>query len=128
MLKKSVALILTLLILATAGHVLAEEMAREGSATIRAYWIVTGTALPMSKELVQMNYDGYGVVVGDDENALLHNASAQIAGGMLLSKGASDNESGLAIYTRPDGEKIFVTFKGSRQMGKGYQKMPMRSL
>ena len=65
MLKKSMSLILTLLILATVGPALAEEMAREGSATIKAFWTVTVTALPMGKELVQMNYDGYGVVVGD---------------------------------------------------------------
>ena len=118
MLKKSVVLILTLLVLATTGPVLAEEMAREGSATIRAYWVVTLTALPMGKELVQMNYDGYGVVVSDTGKGLLHNATAKVVGGMLISKGAYENDSGLVIYTRPDGEKIFATFKGSGQMGK----------
>lgn len=118
MLKKSMALILTLLILATIGPALAEEMAREGSGTIRAYWTVTLKALPMGKELVQMNYDGYGVVVGDAGKGLLHNATAHVVGGMLISKGVYENESGLAIYTRPDGEKIFATFKGSGQMGK----------
>ena len=118
MLRKSMVSILTLLILATAAPVVAEEMAREGSSTVRAYWTVTMTALPMGKELVQINYEGYGVVVGDTEKSLLHNASAHAVGGMLISKGVYENESGLATYTRPDGEKIFVTFKGSGQMGK----------
>ena len=76
------------------------------------------TALPMGKELVQINYEGYGVVVSDSAKSLLHNASAHVVGGMLISKGVYENESGLATYTRPDGEKIFATFKGSGQMGK----------
>jgi len=119
MLRKSTALILVLLFVATAGPVMAEEMAREGSSTIRAYWTVTMTALPMDKELVQINYEGYGVVVGDTEKSFLHNASAHVVGGMLISKGVYENDSGLVTYTRPDGEKIFAAFKGSGQMGKG---------
>ena len=91
-------------------------MAREGSGTIRAYWIVTLKALPMGQELIQMNYDGHGIVVDDAGKGLLHNATAHVVGGMLISKGAYENESGLAIYTRPDREKIFAAFKGSGQM------------
>ena len=119
MLKKSMALILTLLILATVGPVLAEEMAREGSVSARASWTVSITALPMSKELVQMNYDGYGVSVSEAGKGLLHNATAHVVGGMLITNGVYENDSGMICYTRPDGDQVFVTFKTSGTMGKG---------
>ena len=118
MLKKSMVLILTLLVLATTGPGLAEEMAKEGSASSKAYWITNMTLLPMGKEIVQINYEGYGVVVGDTEKSLIHNASAHVVGGMLVINGVYENESGLITYNRPDGDKIFVSFKNSGQMGK----------
>jgi len=117
--KKSMALILTLLLLATSGLVLAEEMAREGSVSSRASWTVSFTALPMGKELLQMNYEGYGVAASDDKKGLLYNASARVVGGMLIQKGIYENDSGLICYTRPDGDQIFVTYKTSGKMGKG---------
>jgi len=119
MLKKSMALILALLILATAGSVLAEEMAREGSVSSRATWTVSFTPLPMGKELVQMNYDGYGVAVSDTGKGLLHNASAHVVGGMFIKNGVYDNDSGLICYTRTDGDQLFVAYKTSGAMGKG---------
>ena len=118
MLKKSMILILALLFMATTGPVIAEEMAKGGSSTIRAYWVTTMTMLPMGEVNVQINYEGYGIVVGETEKSLLHNATAHVVGGLLVCNGVFENESGMAIYTRPDGEKIFATFKGSGQMGK----------
>ena len=118
MLKKSMALILTLLILATAGPVVAEEMAREGTSSGRAYWTGTFTVLPMGKELVQMNYEGYAVVVSDNGKGLFHNATAHVVGGMLIKKGLYENDSGLISYTRPDGDQIFATYKCSGTAGK----------
>ena len=52
MIKKSMALILTLLLLAIAGPVVAEEMAREGSSLGRNYWTGTFDVLSMGKERV----------------------------------------------------------------------------
>jgi hypothetical protein len=118
MLRKSMVLILTLLILATTGPVVAEEMAKEGSASSKAYWIANMKMLSMGKEIVQINYEGYGVVVGDTEKSLVHNASAHVVGGMLVINGVYENESGFITYIRPDGDKIFVSFKNSGQMGK----------
>jgi hypothetical protein len=119
MLQKSMVLIFTLIVLTTVGPVLAEEMAREGSVSSRASWTVSMTALPMGKELVQINYDGYGVAVSDTGKGLLHNASAHVVGGMLIKNGVYDNDSGLICYTRPDGDQLFVAYKTSGQMGKG---------
>ena len=118
MLKKSMALILTLLILSTAGPVLAEEMAREGSSSGRANWTGTYTVLSMGKELGQMTYEVYGVVVSDNGKGLLHNATAHAVGGGLMKKGTYDNDTGLISYTRPDGDQIFITYKVSGTAGK----------
>jgi len=118
MLNKSMALILTLLILATAGPVVAEEMAREGSSSGRTYWTGTFTALPMGKELVQMNYEGHSVTVSDTGKGLLHNATAHVVGGMLIKKGIYENDTGLLSFTRPDGDKVFATYKASGTVGK----------
>ena len=118
MIKKSMVLILTLLLLAIAGPVVCEEMAREGSSSGRVYWIGTFDALPMAKECVQMNYEGHGVQVSDTEKGLLHHATGHVVGGMLAVKGVYENDSGLISYTRPDGDKIFLTFKCSGTLGK----------
>ena len=119
MLKKFVVLILSLLMVASAGSVLAEEMAREGSVSSRASWTSSYTVLPMGKKLLQINYDGYGVAVSDTVKGLLHNASARVVGGMLIQNGVYDNDSGLICYTRPDGDQIFVAYKTSGKVGKG---------
>lgn len=118
MIKKSMALILTLLILVIAGPVVAEEMAREGTSSGRNYWTGTFTALPMGKELAQMNYEGYSVAVSDDGKGIFHNATAHVVGGMLIKKGVYENDSGLISYTRPDGDQIFSTYKASGTVGK----------
>jgi hypothetical protein len=118
MIKKFMVLILTLLLLATAGPVVAEEMAREGSGTGRVYWTGTFDVLPMGKELVQMNYEGYGVQVSDTGKGLFHNATTHVVGGLLGVKGVYENDSGLITYTRPDGDQIFLTYKCSGTMGK----------
>ena len=118
MLSKSVALILALLLLATVGPVVAQEIAREGTSSGRTYWTGSFKALPMGEELVQMNYEGYGVSVSDTGKGLFHNATAHVVGGMLIKKGMYDNDTGLICYTRPDGDQIFATYKCAGQAGK----------
>jgi hypothetical protein len=118
MLKKSMALILTLLLLAAAGPVVAEEMAREGSNSAKVYWTGTFTALPMGKELAQINYEGHSVRVSDNGKGLLHNATGHVVGGYLVVKGVYKNDTGLICYTRPDGDQVFFTYKCSGASGK----------
>ena len=118
MIKKSMALILTLLLLAIAGPVVAEEMARDGLGSGRIYWTGTFDVLSMGKERVQMNYECYSVQVGDTEKSILHHATGHCVGGLLAVKGVYKNDSGMVSYTRPDGDKIFLTYKCSGTMGK----------
>jgi len=118
MIKKSVALILTLSLLAIAGPVAGEEMARDGSGSSKTYLTGTFDVLPMGKERVQMNYVAYGVVVSDTKKGLTHLATGNFVGGMLAVKGVYENDSGLMSFTRPDGDQIFATYKCSGTLGK----------
>ena len=93
-------------------------MPREGSISSRANWTGTFDILPMGKELVQMNYNGYGIAVSDTGKGLLHNATAHVVGGLLGVKGVYENDSGLICYTRTDGDQVFLTYKCSGTMGK----------
>ncbi len=94
------------------------EMAKEGSGSGKTYWITNFKALPMGKKLVQVNYEGYGIVQSDTGEGLLHNASAHVVGGAMAVKGIYKDDSGLVVYTRPDGDQIFVTYKTSGVLGK----------
>jgi hypothetical protein len=116
--KLSIALILTLLLMVTAGPVVGEEIAREGSSSGKNYWTGTFDALPMGEERVQMNYVAYGVSVSDTGKGIFHNASGHAVGGLLAVKGIYENDSGFVSVTRTDGDKVFYTYKTSGTLGK----------
>ena len=94
------------------------EMAKEGSASGPTYWITKYTILPMGKETVQINYEGWGVSQSPTGEGILHNASCHVVGGLLAVKGVYENDSGMASFTRPDGDQVFITYKCSGVAGK----------
>jgi hypothetical protein len=94
------------------------EMAKEGSTLGKTYWITKYNPLPMGKERVQINYEGWGITQSDTGEGLLHNASAHVIGGLLAVKGVYENDSGMVSFTRPDGDQVFLTYKTSGVAGK----------
>jgi hypothetical protein len=94
------------------------EMAKEGSLSGKAFYSVHYTMLPMGEELVQINYQAYGVSQSETEEGIFNNASIHVVGGLLSIKGAYENDSGLMCFTRPDGDQIFQTYKCAGQVGK----------
>jgi hypothetical protein len=94
------------------------EMAKEGSASGKAYYSSTWNMLPLGKAYVQINYEARGVSVSDNKADPFHHAGGQCIGAMKIVKGAI-NEFGLCTYTRPDGDKIFMSYEATGQMGKG---------
>jgi hypothetical protein len=64
-----------------------------------------------------LNYEGSGIYISDTENGLFHNASIHFLGAFHAVKGAFE-ESGGMVLTAPDGDKAFVTYKGSGNLGK----------
>ena len=59
------------------------EMAKEGSSSGITYWITKYNILPMGKERVQINYEGWGVSQSPTGEGFLHNASGHVVGGLL---------------------------------------------
>ena len=115
--KALIMLILTLFLLATVGNVFGEELAKEGLESGRNYATGTSKAIAMGEERIQLNYEGSGIYISDTEGGFLHNASIHFLGAFHAVKGAFE-ESGGMVLTAPNGDKAFVTYKGSGNLGK----------
>jgi hypothetical protein len=113
-----IASILTVVLLVPFVLIANAEMAKEGTTSGRTNWIVHYKVLPMGKELAQLNYEAYGVSQSDTGEGLLHNASSHAVGGAMAVKGEYEDDSGLVVFTRPDGDQIFITYKTSGVAGK----------
>ena len=116
--KTLLVLILGIVLLAAFGTEVKAQIPREGASS--QTWAYSGTfkALPMGQERVQMNYETMGVVIGDTNEDLSHNASFRCLGALHTVKGEY-NESGFCVWTRPDGDQIFGTYKGTGRLGSG---------
>ena len=108
--------ILSLVLLASAGFVFGAEMAKEGSDTASIGFIVTAQTLAQGKEYLQMNYDAQGVVTTEDEASPLSMSSVQCVGSIKSIKDEF-KETGLCTYTRPDGDQIHVSYEGTGKLG-----------
>ena len=116
--KALMLLIFTLFLLATVVNVFGEEMAKEGLESGKNYATGTSKALPMGEERLQLTYEGSGIYVTDIEEGLLNNSSVHFLGALHAVKGAFEEGSGSMVLTVPDGDKAFVTYKGSGNLGK----------
>lgn len=74
-------------------------------------------ALALGKDQVQVTYDVMGVSVSDTGEGALHNASVRCMGALHVVNGSFDDESGSCVYTRPDGDQAFTTYKGAGKQG-----------
>ena len=116
--KKALTLLIIILFsLAVAGNVFCEEMAKEGTASGITYYTSTSQMLAQDVGYVQVNYDARGVYSTDDNTNPFYGASCQCVGALKIVKGEY-KESGLCTYTRPDKDKIFMSYEGT---GKGGQ-------
>ena len=116
--KALMMLIITLFLLATVGNVFGEEMAKEGLESSKNFVTGTAKALPMGKERLQLTYEGSGIYMSDTEGGFLNNASVHVLGALHAVKGAFEEDSGSMVLTVPDGDKAFVTYKSSGNLGK----------
>jgi len=116
--KALMMLIITLFLLATVGNVFGEEIAKDGLESGKNYVTGTAKALPMGEEHLQLTYEGSGIYISDTEEGFLNNASVHVLGAMHAVKGAFEDESGSMVLTAPDGDKAFITYKGSGNLGK----------
>jgi hypothetical protein len=112
MIRVSMAIILTLLLLITAGPVISGEVGQEGSASLTTYFTDTSQVLAQGQDYIQMNYDARGVNSTDDESSPFYGASSQCVGSVKVVKGKF-KEFGLCTATRSDKDKVFMSYEGT---------------
>jgi hypothetical protein len=95
------------------------EMAKEGSATGATYYVVSWKPVLMhEQERVQIDYQAIGVHVADDESSIMHHTTNNCVGAVKGEKGVY-KEMGICTAIRPDGDKIYVSYEATGELGKG---------
>jgi hypothetical protein len=112
---------LALAVLVTFIPICNAEMANEGEASFISAYSAAGTPLPMGKERLQLNYEATGVVVETPADCPFHNASFRVLGSLHAIKGVY-KDRGSVIYTLPNGDQVYATFKATGTLGKADRK------
>ena len=110
-------LILGIVLLAVFGPDAKAQGQKEASTSFNIVYSGTFKALPMGQERLQFTYEIMGVAIGDTPEDFHHNASFRCVGGFHAVKGEFKDDSGSCVFTRPDGDKIFSTYKAAGKMG-----------
>ena len=116
MIRKSITIMFALMLLLTTGTVVGAEMAKEGSASGVTYFTSTVQVLAQGKENFVANYDARGVSGSNDNTSPFYGASGQCVGTYRGIKGEF-KEIGLCTYTRPNGDKIFMSYEATGKVG-----------
>jgi hypothetical protein len=116
--KKTVfVLVSAIVLLAVFGPDANAQGPKEASTSFNIVYSGTFKALPMGQERLQNTYEIMGVAIGDTPEDFHHNASFRCVGGFHAVKGEYKDDSGFCVFTRPDGDKIFSTYKAAGKMG-----------
>lgn len=115
MIRISMTIMFALLLIITAGTIGA-EMAKEGSGPGVTYYTSTSQVLAQGKENFAANYDARGVSGSDDDTSPFYGTSGQCVGTFRGIKGEF-KELGLCTYTRPNGDKIFMSYEAAGKVG-----------
>ena len=115
MIRASMAFLLALLLLISAGTVFGADFAKEGSGDYRSGKMGTFSFIAMGKEQGQMNWEETGVVVSAPENSPFHNATFRHMGTSHIIKGKY-KATGFIEFTCTNGDKIYATTEGQGVM------------
>jgi hypothetical protein len=120
--KKTVlVLILGIVLLAVFGPDAKAQIPKEGTISTTSSYSCTNKVLLMGQESVQITYECMGVIIGDTPEDLFHNASIRCLGALHAVKGEFNDDSCFCVSIRPDGDQIFLTFKGAGKLGGTYK-------
>jgi hypothetical protein len=114
--KKLTMLMFTFILLGTAGFAFGAEMAKEGSGTGIIYYTSTSQVHAQGKENFVVNYDARGVSATDDETSPFYMSTDQCIGSLKAIKGEF-KDSGLCTFTRPDDDKIYLSYEAAGKLG-----------
>jgi hypothetical protein len=97
------------------------QMPKEGITSFTSVYSGTFKILAMGQERVQMTYEFMGASIGNTPNDFNHNSSFRCIGAFQAVKGEYNDGSAFCVATRPDGDKIFSTYKTTGKLGSGYK-------
>jgi hypothetical protein len=116
--KKTVlVLMLSFVLLAVFGPETQAQLPKEGTLSYTDIYSGTYKVLPLGQEGVQMTYEVMGLFLSDTGEGLFHNTSFHCIGALHAVKGEFNDDSGSCVSIRPDGDKIFSTYKSAGKMG-----------
>ena len=116
--KKAItALVLSLVVLIAFGIEAKAQIPKEGTISFTSGYSGTYKVLTMDRERMQITYEPMGVNIGDTPEDLFHNSSFRCLGSLHAVKGEYTDDSGFCVATRPDGDQIFSTYKGTGKLG-----------
>ena len=111
MVKKTLTLtVVFLLLIGFSQTVVAGDMPRQGTFSLKVYATGTWKAIVMDEERLHATYDGIGIVVNDEGKGFLNNAAIYTLGQMHGVKGNKELETGFNVYTDADGDKVYATY------------------
>jgi hypothetical protein len=120
--KKSVlVLILSIVLLAVFGMEAKAQIPKEGTTSFTSAYSGAVKILAMGQERLQMTYEFMGATIGDTPEDISHNASFRCLGALHAVKGEFNDDSCFCVSIRPDGDQIFLTYKGAGKMGATYK-------
>lgn len=93
------------------------EIAKEGYGRSTIAFSGQFKILPMGKERVQMTYEFKGIVVESSPEDPFHNSTFRCLGSLHAVKGMYKDDFGFCEYTRPDGDKVYLTYEATGYLG-----------
>lgn len=117
--KVTVALLFSLALSFVFGANAIAQISKEGTVSILTFSNSTLKFLSMGQERVHVTYEAFGLTLSDTGEGLFHNASMRCIGANHAVNGAFDDDSGFCVYTHPDGDQIFATYKATGKVGVG---------
>ena len=89
------------------------QIAKEGTFSITEYASSQEAdvkVIAMGEERIHCIYEGTGILVNYAGKGFLHNAGSNWLGQLHAVKGVKELETGFAVYTDGDGDKVYLTF------------------
>jgi hypothetical protein len=117
--KLTIGLLFGLALLLVFGANAIAQILKEGTVSTLTFSHATLKFISMGQERVHVTYESFGLSLNDSGEGLFHNASMRCIGANHAVNGAFEDESGFCVYTHPDGDQIFVTYKAAGKTGIG---------
>jgi hypothetical protein len=75
--------------------------------------------IAIGEERAHMTYEMTGVLIPEPGKSIFKNASVRCIGAYHAIRGHYDNDKGTCVYNDSDGDRFFITYIGTGDMGKG---------